>query len=263
MPRVTRRTAGAGESSRASRAWWDAAADAYQEEHGEFLGEARFIWGPEGLDESEARLLGEVTGRNVLEIGCGAAQCGRWLVSNGARVLGVDVSLRQLHHARRIDHDTEIRVPVAQADAEHLPIADSAFDLACSAYGAFPFVADAAACLRETARVLRPGGRFVFSVTHPIRWAFPDDPGPEGLRARHSYFDRRTYVEQDDHGSATYVEHHRTLGDWVRAIVASGLRPRDLVEPEWPKDHERAWDAWSPLRGRVIPGTAIFVCEKP
>ena len=37
------------------------------------------------------------------------------------------------------------------------------------------------AVMREVARVLRPGGRWVFSVTHPMRWAFPDDPGPEGL----------------------------------------------------------------------------------
>jgi hypothetical protein len=41
------------------------------------------------------------------------------------------------------------------------------------------------------------------------------------------------------------------------------LRLLDLIEPEWPADLTRAWGAWSPLRGRVIPGTAIYVCEKP
>jgi len=48
---------GAEETVRANRRWWDAAADAYQSEHGEFLGgrnATRFIWGPEGLDESDA-----------------------------------------------------------------------------------------------------------------------------------------------------------------------------------------------------------------
>jgi hypothetical protein len=45
--------------------------------------------------------------------------------------------------------------------------------------------------------------------------------------------------------------------------VAAGLRLVDLVEPEWPEGHERVWGAWSPTRGRVIPGTAVFVCEKP
>ena len=109
------------------------------------------------------------------------------------------------------------------------------------------------------ARVLRPGGRWVFSVTHPVRWAFPDAPGPAGLVANRPYFDRTPYVERDDSGSATYVEHHRTLGDTVRALVGAGLRVVDLVEPEWPERNDETWGGWSPLRGRVLPGTAVWV----
>ncbi len=55
-------------------------------------------------------------------------------------------------------------------------------------------------------------------MTHPLRWAFPDEPGPEGLSVSSSYFDRTPYVEQDDEGRAVYVEHHRTLGDRVRDV---------------------------------------------
>ncbi|MGZ4687233.1 MAG: SAM-dependent methyltransferase, partial [Oryzihumus sp.] len=106
------------------------------------------------------------------------------------------------------------------------------------------------------------GGRLVFSTTHPIRWAFADDPGPEGLVARLPYFDRTPYVEADAAGRATYVEHHRTLGDRVRELTAAGLRLVDLVEPEWPETNGQEWGGWSPLRGALIPGTAIFVAEK-
>ena len=115
----------------------------------------------------------------------------------------------------------------------------------------------------EVARVLQPGGRWVFSVTHPIRWAFPDDPGPAGLTATRSYFDRRSYVEVDRKGTPTYVENHRTMGDRIRDILAAGLVLDDVIEPEWPKGHRRTWGPWSPLRGRKIPGTAIFVTHKP
>lgn len=267
---VARRRVSRDETSRANRGWWDGAADEYQAEHGEFLRDAGFLWCPEGLDEAEARLLGEVAGKQILEIGCGAGQCGRWLLSQGASAIGLDLSYRQLQHSRRIDLSAGPTsglvggpaLPVVQADAEILPFRDRSFDLACSAFGALPFVADAGAVLTEVHRVLRPGGRFVFSVSHPIRWAFPDDPGPGGLTADRSYFDRSPYVELASGGVPSYVEHHRTLGDWVRLIAASGLTLADLVEPEWPEGHDGVWGGWSPLRGRLLPGTAIFICVR-
>ncbi|MEU4543311.1 class I SAM-dependent methyltransferase [Nonomuraea dietziae] len=248
-------------SSRANRFWWDGNADEYQVEHGDFLRDSGFIWCPEGVDEAEARLLGDVAGKDVLEIGCGAAQCARWLSGQGARVAAFDISHRQLRHSQRLDLDTGLRVPVVQADAESLPFATAGFDLACSAFGALPFVAEPLRVFLEVRRVLRPGGLFVFSVSHPIRWAFPDDPGERGLTSDRSYFDRTPYEERDDEGRPTYVEHHRTMGDWISLVVASGLTVRGLLEPEWPRGHDRVWGGWSPLRGRHLPGTAIFSCS--
>jgi SAM-dependent methyltransferase len=266
---VGRRTAGAGETTRANRLWWDAVADSYQAEHGRFLGggdQPRFIWGPEGLDEAAAQLLGPtraLAGRTVVEFGCGAAQCAGWLAAQGAYAFAFDLSSRQLAHARRQDSQRPRAVRLFQADAQHVPLADGCVDVACSAYGALPFVADSGAVLLEAARVLRPGGRLVFSVTHPLRWALPDDPGVAGLTISSSYFDRTPYVESDADGRPTYVEHHRTLGDWVKEIVAAGFVLTDLVEPEWPPDLTQTWGGWSPLRGALVPGTAIFVCDKP
>jgi SAM-dependent methyltransferase len=247
---------------RANRAWWDASAMAYQAEHGTFLGDADFVWCPEGLREADARLLGDVRDVDVLEIGCGAAQCARWLRTEGARVVGVDLSAAQLAAARALDERTGVRVPVVVADAAALPFPNGSFDMACSAFGALPFVADVSAVLTEVHRVLRTGGRFVFSVSHPIRWCFPDDPGAGGLTVRDSYFDRRPYVEYDDSGALSYVEHHRTLGDWVQQIVGAGLRLEGLVEPSWPDALTETWGGWSPLRGRLIPGTAIFLTRR-
>jgi hypothetical protein len=102
----------------------------------------------------------------------------------------------------------------------------------------------------------------VFAVTHPIRWIFPDDPGPAGLTVITSYFDRTPYLEVDADGRATYVEHHRTMGDYVRALRRSGFILEDLIEPEWPEGRTTEWGQWSPLRGELFPGTAIFCCRR-
>lgn len=262
---VARRRTGQAESAAASRSWWDSEAVEYYAEHREVLGDAELMWGPEGVYESQLGLLGDVAGARVLEFGAGAGQGSRWCAAQGARAVATDISGAMLAQGRSLDE--RLARPGApayvQCDAAHLPFADDSFDVVFSAYGALPFVADSAGLLREVARVLRPGGRLVFSVTHPIRWSLPDVPGEAGLVVRTSYFDRAPYVEQDAEGRATYVEHHRTLGDRIREIVAAGLVLNDLVEPEWPQASEHEWGGWSRLRGELIPGTAIFVCTRP
>ena len=257
---------GPDESARANRAWWDADADGYQAEHGEFLGDSDFVWCPEALREADARLLGPpdaLVGARVLEVGCGAASCSRWLAAQGARPVGLDLSAGMLRHAAELNDRTGVHLPLVQAGAERLPFADGTFDAACSAFGAVPFVAEPEVVMAEVARVLRPGGRWVFAVMHPMRWMFPDDPGELGLTVTMSYFDRTPYVEVDTNGRPTYVEHHRTMGDRIRDVVAAGLLLTDLVEPEWPDGLTDTWGQWSPLRGALFPGTAILCCRKP
>jgi SAM-dependent methyltransferase len=257
--RVIRVPVDEASSRRANGPDWDAYADEYQATHGEFLGDVGFVWGPEGLTEDDAGLLGDITGRNVLEVGCGAAQCSRWLATRGARPVGLDLSFRQLQHSRRIDDATGAAVPVVGGTATQLPFPDASFDVVFSSFGALQFVSDIAGAVTEAARVLRAGGRFAFSITHPTRWMFPDDPTEAGLTASQSYWDRTPYVEVDDAtGRVSYVEHHRTLGDWVGLLSGHGFSLEQLVEPEWPAGHDRVWGGWSRPPGAITPGTAIF-----
>jgi len=260
---AARRLISADANRRASRDWWDTDADTYQAEHGAFLGDLDFVWCPEGLRETNAHLLGKVTGLRVLEVGCGAAAASRWLATEGAHVVALDLSAGMLRHATAAADRTGVQISLLQADAMALPLADESFDLAFTAFGAVPFVDDSAAVMHEVFRVLRPGGRWAFSATHPMRWIFLDDPGPQGLVATHSYFDRRPYIEFDAHGEPVYVEHHRTLGDRIRELVAAGFTVLDVIEPEWPEGHEAIWGQWSPMRGSLFPGTAIYVAERP
>lgn len=253
---------GEAESRRANGPDWDRYADEYQSTHGEFLGDAGFVWGPEGHTEAELRILGDVADKDVLEVGCGASQCSRWVQTQGGRAIGLDLSFRQLQHSKRIDDATGVRVPAVLGTATDLPFPDDSFDIVFCSFGALQFVSDIAVAVAETARVLRQGGAFAFSITHPTRWMFPDDPGVEGLTAAQSYWDRTPYVEVDDAtGEVAYVEHHRTLGDWVGLLAGNGFRIERLEEPQWPESHDRVWGGWSRTRGVLTPGTAIFACR--
>jgi len=260
--RVERRAVDEVESRLANGPDWDRYADEYQATHGEFLGDLGFLWGPEGLREDDAGILGGVADRDVLEVGSGAGQCSRWVRSHGGRAIGLDLSLRQLQHSRRIDEQSGVHVPAVLGTATALPFAADRFDIVFCSFGALQFVHDIDEAVAETARVLRPGGRFAFSITHPTRWMFPDDPGEAGLLAAQSYWDRTPYVEVDEEtGVVAYVEHHRTLGDWVGLLARHGFRITTLREPEWPEGHDRVWGGWSGVRGRFTPGTAIFAAD--
>nr|WP_244932411.1 class I SAM-dependent methyltransferase [Nocardioides sp. W7] len=260
--RAERRTIGEADSRRANGPDWDRYADEYQATHGAFLGDAGFVWGPEGLTEAEVGMLGPVADRDVLEVGSGAGQCSRWVRTQGGRSIGLDLSHRQLQHSRRLDDSSGLVVPSVLGTATALPFADGSFDVVFSSFGALQFVRDLDVAVGEAARVLRPGGRFAFSITHPTRWMFPDDPTEDGLVASQSYWDRTPYVETDDAtGEVSYVEHHRTLGDWVEVLTAAGFRIGRLLEPEWPEHHDRVWGGWSAVRGRLTPGTAVFAAD--
>ena len=212
----------------AARRWWDEDADTYQRAHEDLLGAARWLWGPEGWDDDDLDLLRAAPGVRLLELGCGAAAGARALRLRGVRAVGLDLSGRMLQHSSRLDEEVGASVPVVQAHAGAIPFRSCSFDLVATAYGALPFVADLDAVFSEIHRVLVPCGRAVLAVTHPIRWSFRDDPGPEGLRVDRSYFDRRPYAEVDDRGRVTYVEHHRTIGDWVAMAVTLRPGPRPI-----------------------------------
>ncbi len=253
MSGPTRRALDGEISAQAARSWWDANAAEYLAEHGRFLA-AGLIWGPEGISERELALLAPYNGIRALEVGAGAGQGTAYLAAQGATTIALDISGRMLAHAK---HDL-----LVQGDARRLPFQDESFELVFSAYGALPFLPDAQQVLIEWRRVVTEGGRIAFSVTHPIRWAFPDSPGEDGLTATGSYFDRRPYVEKNASGEVTYSEHHRTIGDWIDAINQAGLRLVRLIEPEWKSSNSETWGGWSPLRGAHIPGTAIFLCQR-
>jgi SAM-dependent methyltransferase len=205
--------------ARQNRAAWDAEAEAYQERNAKAIEHDAPHWGMWQLPESELQALGELDGRDVLELGCGAGQFGLSLVRQGARVTGIDNSAKQLEFARDNVGD---RMTLVHGSAEALPFEDASFDLVCCDHGAVGFT-DPRVVVPEVARVLRVGGRFAFSGLTPVEWiTFDGETSTRELQR--DYFGMRS---MDTEGT---IEFMLTYGDWVRVFVGAGLAIRDLIE---------------------------------
>jgi SAM-dependent methyltransferase len=208
-----------------NRTFWDQTSDEYQQRHAEFIGQPQPRWGTWQLPEDELGVLGDVARKDVLELGCGAAQWSVLLARRGARVVGLDNSARQLEHAARRLADEGLELPLVHASAEDVPLADGSFDVVFCDYGALSW-ADRYRVVPEASRLLRPGGLLAFSHTTPFAWVCWDDEG-DGIapRLNAAYFGMNRHEEPD--GS---VHFNLPYGEWIRLFRENGLRVDALIE---------------------------------
>ena len=209
---------------------WDGYSDEYQAKHGAQLDDSGGRPGARPDPESELRVLGDVAGKDMLEFGCGAAQWSIALAQAGARPVGLDLSARQLEHARRLMAEAGVDFPLVQASAEAVPLPDASFDIVFCDHGAMTF-ADPYRTVPEVARLLRPGGLFAFNHHSPIEaicWA--PDAEHAGDRLGLDYFGM--------HASTTATRSYFQLpyGEWIRLFRANGFMVEDLIEPRPPAD---------------------------
>jgi len=244
---------------RRNRAFWDADADDYQAAHAADLGpEQARAWGVWRIPEAEVQALGPVRDRDVLEYGCGAAQWSIALTRDGARAVGLDQSVAQLRHARRLQHEQGTTLPLVAASAEATPFAAASFDLVFCDHGAMSFC-DPAATIPEVARVVRPGGRLVFSKTTALVYlTFDWARDRQDVRLHHDYFEMRVF----DSGEGT-VDFQIPYGDWVRTIRRHGFVIEDLVELRAPVGATTTYDEFVPADwARRWPAEEIWVLRR-
>jgi SAM-dependent methyltransferase len=208
-----------------NRASWNADSDDYQARHGDQLAASTGLaWGVMQIPEAELHVLGDVAGKDILELGCGAAQWSIALARLGARPIGIDLSERQLEHARRLMAEAGLDFPLIHGSAEHVPLPDESFDIVFCDHGAMTF-ADPYRTVPEAARVLRSGGLFAFSHHTPIESiAWPLDSDKVGDRLVVDYFGMHRL---DDGETSTF---QLPYGEWIRLFRSNGLTVEDLIE---------------------------------
>jgi SAM-dependent methyltransferase len=208
-----------------NRDYWNARSAEYQERHAPHLSVERPGWGVWQIPEDQVRALGPVEGRDVLELGCGAAQWSIALAGRGAHSVGLDLSERQLAHARELMERAGVHFPLVESSAESTPFGKESFDIVFCDHGAIGFT-DPYKTIPEAARILRPGGLLAFSMMTPfadVCWpGGADQPGGE---LSIDYFGMHRREEADE-----AVQFQLGYGDWIRLFRSAGLAVDDLIE---------------------------------
>ncbi|GLK99212.1 class I SAM-dependent methyltransferase [Dactylosporangium matsuzakiense] len=211
--------------ARGNRQTWDSWSDGYQRKHGGPLSSEAEAWGLWRRPEAQLRVLDAVAGRDVLELGCGAAHWARSLARRGGRVVALDISLAQLRHAARAAAPQAGQPALVQADAHALPFADASFDVAFSDYGGMSW-ADPYRTVPELARVLRPGGQLAYCTNSPLfAMCWDQETRSLSTQLRRSYFGLHTRQVAPD-----AVDFVLGYGEWVRLLGQHGLVVERLIE---------------------------------
>jgi SAM-dependent methyltransferase len=220
---------------RRNRDSWNADADAWVGLGRRNWAAAEPSWGMFDVPEAEVRILPDVDGLDVIELGCGTAYWSAWLARRGARPVALDVSERQLETAAQLQREHDLAFPLIHASAERVPLPDGSFDLAFSEYGAAIWC-EPEAWLAEAQRLLRPGGRLIFLANSVLAMlcALEDEDAVSETLQRPQFGMRRFEWPGDDG-----VDFHLPHGEMLRVLRATGFEVEALHElraPDGPEE---------------------------
>jgi SAM-dependent methyltransferase len=250
------------DDARRNREIWTRANTEYTDRSAtEAWSQEQITWGMWSVPETELRLLGDVAGLDIVELGCGTAYFSAWLARRGARLVGVDITPAQLETARRLQAETGVVFDLVEASADDVPLPDASCDLVLSEYGASIWC-DPYRWIPEAARLLRDGGRLIFLRNSTLAiLCSPDGDEKIGERLVRPQFGMHRFEwGSSDEG----VEFHLGHGDWIRLLRESGFEVEGLVELQAPGsavDHEY-YDFVSAEWARRWPSEEIWVARK-
>ncbi len=213
-------------------------------------------------------LMGEVAGQRICDLACGQGRVARYLADQGASVVGIDLSANLLAIARRHKDAAPRGIDYRHADARRLNgVADNRFDgVVC--HMALMDIPDLAPTFRSVARILRPGGWFVFSILHPCYHTARSGEitSPEGtVRTIGRYFVEGYWRSDTRPGPPGKVgAYHRTLSTYINTLTDAGLTLERASEPRATGDVADAPSLAGARRPvwEEVPATLVARCKK-
>ncbi|HTX91323.1 MAG TPA: class I SAM-dependent methyltransferase [Anaerolineales bacterium] len=226
-------------------------------------------YGPLAGTEDDLRLIDNLKGKAVLEIGCGSGHTLAYLakVKEAGEVWGVDLSQEQIRFSREhLEREkTTARLFLASMD-ENPGIPEAHFDWVFSIYS-LGWTPDLGRTLALVHSYLKPGGKFLFSWEHPVYQCL------EYRSQAGEYAFARPYLQEGPEIDPSWkgveiVLHPRTLSTYLNGIVEAGLVLEKVIESEVNLDQAREKDLaperwYSVPRARLMPTTFIVKAGKP
>jgi len=222
-------------------------------------------------------MLPDVCGLSGVDIGCGEGHNTRLVARLGARMMAVDISRKFVGHARVSEESEPMGIRYMVASASSLPFPGDSFDFAV-AFMSLMDALDHPGAISEAFRVIRPGGFFQFSITHPFtdvpgrKWV--DDEAGRHIAMQTSGYFQEGYIRVDEWIFGAAPEEltrnrrrfripvfRRTMSGWLNLLVEKGFRIERVAEPvadeETLKACPRLYDS------RIAPFFLLILCRKP
>ncbi len=209
--------------------------------------------GPDLDDDSLARLIGQLEGKRVVELGC-IAPLSVEMARMGAKVIAVDPSRDRLAAVREAADLAEVRVELHQGDLAELPfVRADQVDLVVSVY-ALGEVEDLGRVLRQAHRVLRSESALLVTIPHPMSWMTQVE-ADGAVRMVRTAFDNSPVRWQV--GDTDGVVRPHKISDVFIAMNRAGFRVDTLLEPRPVRPGPSGSPTWS-AQAEWVPTTAVI-----
>ena len=249
--------------------WWNNTSSYYQNTFDIPVDD--IYYGPFCPTEKELKIIDidNIKNKKVLELGCGGGQCSIFLSKNGAICSGIDISEKQIQYAIKLAEKNDIKIDYYVGSGESLSqFKDNEFDIVLSVF-AMQYINNLDKCLSEVSRILKNGGRFIFSLDHPFYSVI--SPKTMKIEGNYNYSGLNETVKTSDiikagqwrrGNTQKFVFYFRKISDIYRSLVRSNLFVEEIKELVSYKGKNPWNKIYSRKISKYIAPTIIFVVKK-
>jgi len=256
-------------TGKAIKKWWNNASSYYQEVF--MIPTNDIYYGPYCPTEKELKIINisKIKNKKVLEVGCGGGQASVFLAKNKANCCGIDISKKQIEYAKKLAQKNNVNIDYHIGTAENLKFfKKEEFDIVLSIFS-LQYINNMDKCFREIKRVLKKGGKIIFSLDHP----FYSVISPETMKIcsdyNYSAVNRKIrtsdIIEKKEWGEGNkseFIFYFRKISDISNSLINAGLNIQKIIEPAF-SDTKGPWDKiYSKKVAKHLSPTIIFIAKK-